>query len=61
MTKRIDSDAKVNVNLRIKHGLRQEIDSLFTKSTCKRKCHFYEMLLRDGLSQYKEGKDASSS
>ena len=61
MTKRIDPDAKAVVSLRIKHGLRQEIDALFTKSTWKCKSHFYEMLLRDGLSQYKESKDASSS
>jgi len=61
MTKRIDPDAKISYGLRIPHGLSQEIEALFAESTWKIKCRFYEMLLIEGISKYKEDKNASST
>lgn len=61
MTKRIHPDARVSYGLRIPHGLRQEIDTLFAESTCKVKSRFYEMLLIEGIAKYKEDKNASST
>tara|TARA_R100001224_G_scaffold112798_1_gene96220 strand:- start:104 stop:289 length:186 start_codon:yes stop_codon:yes gene_type:complete len=61
MTKRIDPDAKICFSVRIKQGIRQQVEDLFAKSTVKRKSDFYEMLLLQGISGYKEAKNASSS
>jgi hypothetical protein len=61
MVKRIDPDAKICFSVRIKHSIRQQVEDLFAKSTVKRKSEFYEMLLLQGISRYKEVENASSS
>jgi len=61
MTKRIDPDAKICFTVRMKHGIRQQIEALFAESTLKRKSDFYEMLLLEGITKYKEAKNASST
>lgn len=61
MAKQIDPDAKICFSVRIKHGIRQQVEDLFAKSTVKTKSDFYEMLLLQGISRYKEIENASSS
>jgi len=61
MTKRIDPDAISRIGITISWGFRSELESLFESSPFKKKKEFYETLLRKGIAQYKEGKDASSS
>ena len=61
MTKRVDPDASARIGMTISWGFRSELESLFESSPFKKKKEFYETLLRKGMAQYKEDKDASSS
>ena len=61
MTKRVDPDTASRICMSVSWGFRTELESLFEKSPFKKKKEFYETLLRNGMSKYKEGKDASPS